>query len=74
MVDLAQILNIINNFGVVGLLVLILAGGMRRWWVWGWTYDDIVAERDTWKDLALSGTSLAERAVNLADTHRRSGP
>lgn len=69
-VDAGMILKILNDGGIIALLVVILVGGVREWWVFGWYYTEMSRERDTWKELALSGTSLAERAVNIAQ-HRK---
>lgn len=69
---LKDLFDYINTGGVIGLFTLILVGGFRRWWVWGWAYKDMEAakarveqERDDWRQLALHGTSLAEQTVNL---------
>ena len=59
-------LDILTQGGVVGLLILILVGGHRRWWVWGWQHKDTVRDRDVWKRLALRGTGLAEAATDAA--------
>jgi hypothetical protein len=63
----AAILKLITDGGIVAILVLTLIAGAKRWWVWGWTYTDLLAERDGWKTMALHGTTLAEKAVGLAD-------
>lgn len=69
---ISELLNILRDAGIIGLLVVVLAGGFRKWWVWGWTYTDLVEdkrrveqERDDWRQLALHGTSLAEQTVHL---------
>lgn len=64
--DPGTITNIVQSGGVVGLLVLFMVGLVKRWWVVGWAYDDCRRERDEWKELALTGTRAAERAVDLA--------
>lgn len=68
----AELFKYVNDGGVIGLMIVILAGGFRRWWVWGWAYKDMEIakakmeqERDDWRQLALHGTSLAEQTVNL---------
>lgn len=65
-ISLKDILNFASDAGVIGLLVFVLVGGAKKWWVWGWSYEELVKDRDEWKELALSGTNLAERAVDLA--------
>lgn len=70
--SLADFLKYISQAGVLGLLVVILFGGYRKWWVFGWQYKDAETrtsraekERDDWRDLALHGTNLAEQTVDL---------
>ena len=53
-----------DRLGVVLLLILAAVGGLRRWWVYGWSYDVLAQERDYWRDLALAGTDLASRAID----------
>lgn len=62
-----DILALITQGGVVGLLVLIVVGGWRRWYVWSWQYLDVIRQRDEWKDLAMRGTGLAEAATHAAN-------
>lgn len=63
-----QFLSYLRDGGIIGLLVAILIGGFRRWWVFGWHYDAVCKERDEWKQLALRGTVIAGQAVELATT------
>lgn len=67
----------IRTGGPVTMLAMVLYGGLRRWWVFGWLYaaalediDEMRKERDEWRLLALSQTSLAKEAV---DVLRRGG-
>ena len=62
----------ISQGGILGVLVFILLGGYKKWWVWGWIYEDAEEratkaekERDDWRDIALTGTSVAEKTVDL---------
>jgi hypothetical protein len=64
--DFDQILQAIRDAGVTGLLVFALIGGFRKWWVFGWQYTETARERDEWKRLALGGTELSERAIQVA--------
>ena len=70
--DLPSVLKMASQAGVIGLLLIILVGGFRKWWVFGWQYKDaqdqikkVEAERDDWRNLALHGTNLAEQTVSL---------
>ena len=57
--------------GPVGLLVFLLVavvwGGRKRWWVFGWVYEAKVRECEEWKNLALSGTRAAESGVRTIE-------
>lgn len=56
--------TLIQNFGVpVTLLLVILFGGYKRWWVWGYQLKDAERREADWKDMALRGTLIAERAT-----------
>ena len=65
MTDAASVVEGIQRLGLGGALVLALIGGFRQWWVFGWTYRSLERERDTWRTIALSSTTLAERATSL---------
>jgi hypothetical protein len=55
-----NLLNLASRGGVIGLLLAIIIGGIRKWWVFGWQYDALIKDRDEWKKLALNGASTAE--------------
>ncbi len=68
--DPTQLLTMINTGSVVTLLIVILWGGMRRWWVFGFVYDEalklkdqqietLVKERDRWQRLALEQLGIS---------------
>jgi hypothetical protein len=61
----AEILEWLNAGGVVGLLVLIVAGSLRGWWVPGRTHDRVVAERDRFLELATRSTVATEQATKV---------
>lgn len=63
------------------LLILILVGGYRKWWVWGWQLKEAETRCDAllsaanvreteWKDMALTGGRLADKAVGLVKAQR----
>lgn len=74
-----ELLEVAKSQGpVVLLLVLIIIGGSRAVWVWGWQYreeitsaaKDLLAmtqERDFWRTAALRGLGTVEKAVNLVE-------
>lgn len=59
--------------GIVYLLIFVILSGSRRVWVFGREVvaqekanDQMRIERDMWRDLALSGTSMASQALATA--------
>ena len=77
MTDALALLEIVRTGGPITMLAVILWGGLRRWWVFGWLYVAALEqvsvmrkERDEWRLLALSQTSLAKEAVDII---RRAG-
>ena len=55
--------------GLLALTIVILVvGGQRRWYVFGWLYSDLVKDRDEWKAMALHGAHVAERATTVAES------
>ena len=60
-----RFLELLNRGGVLGLLLAIIIAGARRWWVFGWQYEAMRAERDQWKALAMRSRDLARLATDL---------
>lgn len=67
-----ELLSALSDLSTVALLILILIAGARGWWVFGWHYDEVARERDAWREIALSTTNLAERAIQRLE--RRESP
>lgn len=53
--------------GTLVFALVVLVGGWRKWWVYGWRYRELSEEKNEWKRLALRGTKMAERVVNVAE-------
>lgn len=53
--------------GVTVLTLLILFGGWKKWWVFGWYAKDKERELAEWKAIALRGTTVAERVAKIAE-------
>lgn len=69
---LSQTSNELNLFlGPAGLLAFLLIavvfGGIKRWWVFGWIYEEKNKEVEEWKALAKAGTSAAEAGVRTVE-------
>jgi hypothetical protein len=60
----------IQTGGVVAVLLTILVTGLKRMWVPGWRYQEVLKERDEWKEIALRSTNLAE---SLGELRRANG-
>lgn len=56
---------LLGPFGTLVLALVILFGGWKRWWVFGWHYRETVEEKNEWKEIALRGTKIAEKVVTL---------
>lgn len=66
-IDVFSITEAISAMGVTGLLVLIIIGGMKRWWVFGWIYREKNDECEKWKDLALRTLSTSEDIADAVE-------
>ena len=75
--DPLKIAAFIRDIGVGGGLILLLWGGYKRRWVWGWQLEelrtDMKAQLDAcevrareWKELALSGRQITRDTLELA--------
>lgn len=63
----STIFDYIQSGGLIGLFIIILWGGIKKWWVFGWQYNELKErqvkmgeELNGWKELALRSTNLAE--------------
>jgi hypothetical protein len=65
-VDTGSVVDLVQSGGMVTLLIVILLGGVKKWWVVGWQYQREVDRADKWERLALEGTDLAERGTETA--------
>jgi hypothetical protein len=67
-VDFKTITDIIQSpLGIAWLLLVILYTGARRWWVFGWMYEEKAKECEDWKQIALQGTHIAVRATDALE-------
>jgi hypothetical protein len=66
-----QIGSFINTGGGAILLAVALIGGWKGWWVYGSTHRECMKDRDFWRDIALRGLNVAEKATHTAA--RRAG-
>jgi hypothetical protein len=71
MPDPVSIYNVVQTGGVVAVLLVIIIGGVRKWWVFGWQYQKIEESNAKWMELALRSTNLAQ---SLDDISKRQPP
>lgn len=57
------ILQYVQSGGVLGLLLVIVLGGARGWWVYGWQWALLQKERDEWKALATGAVTSVKEIV-----------
>jgi hypothetical protein len=65
--ELSSILELADKAGVILMFLLVILGGLKKWWVFGWVYREhereLYRQVEEWKALAMSGTELAAKAV-----------
>ena len=61
--DAISLIDGIGRAGVIGLLVIIIVGGARKWWVFGHTYEAMEADRNYYRDIAMRLLQLTDRAT-----------
>lgn len=59
--------SIAGPLGAVFALCVFVWGLHKQWFVIGWQYRDMKDDRDRWREIALTGTKLAHRAVDIVD-------
>lgn len=57
--------QVVQTGGVVALLLLILIGGNRGWWVFGWQYQAMLKEAEEWKEIGLTLLRSNEQLAGL---------
>src|SRR5947207_8899744 len=81
---LSGTLTIVNPHSFATVLILILIGGWKGLWVFGWVQmreramleqqrDQLFKEREEWKTLALRATATADKAVDHAAVLQKAG-
>lgn len=72
---LAELWSYIRDGGMIALLFLILVGGWRRYWVFGWYAEEQARRINQLEDrieratrVAESGTAAADRATRVAES------
>lgn len=63
--DAKALYDFVNTAGVLGLSLIIIVALLRGWVHTSKEFDNLRRDRDEWKQLALRGTGIVERAVSL---------
>jgi hypothetical protein len=73
-VTLLDLWSYVRDGGTIAVLLLIILGGWKRYYVWGWYADELRARIDQLETrleratrVAESGTVAADRATRLAE-------
>lgn len=61
--DYNKLIEYGGRISVGVLLIVILFAGTQGYWVFGSQYREMIEDRNTWKELALKGTRVAEQAT-----------
>jgi hypothetical protein len=64
-VTLQEFGDIVNGLGTVGLLIVIIYGGMKGWYVWRREHEAVTKDRDFWRRIALQGITAAEKSLDI---------
>lgn len=51
---------------VVFLIVGVVLGGLKKWWVFGWVYQEKVNDKEYWQGIAVKGLNIGQDAVKAA--------
>jgi len=82
--ELVDLAGKLSGAGLATVLILILIGGWKGLWVFGWVQmreramleqqrDQLFKEREEWKTLALRATATADKAVEHAAVLQKAG-
>lgn len=59
-----ELLAKIASLDRLTILVIVIYGGWKQWWVWGHQMRAMQSDRDFWRTAALRQTNLLEQAVD----------
>ncbi|HWF66551.1 MAG TPA: hypothetical protein VN670_04570 [Acidobacteriaceae bacterium] len=64
--EAATIIDMISKGGIATLLGIVIFGGVKRIWVFGWQYSELEKDRDRWMGIAMDNLKLASKATEVA--------
>ena len=65
--DITALADAAQKLGVISLLLLALIGGVKKWYVFGWQYDELKAERDELWKLVQTDKAIVEKTTSMAE-------
>jgi hypothetical protein len=70
--ELETVVRMVASLPLTAILILVLVGGYRGWWIYGTHHEKLVTklekDRDEWRTLALEVSGLAHSVVRRLDT------
>lgn len=64
----ADLLTIVKDAGIVGVLFIFIIGGVKKWWVWGWQYREYreyaEAEIKYWRSATFRSLNVSEHVAH----------
>jgi hypothetical protein len=68
-IDVGSFIDYLSRASIIVFLIVVIYGGYKRWWVFGWVYKDlekrctqINGEKDAWRETALESAKVATKA------------
>lgn len=61
--EIVSTLDWVRDAGTIGLLIVIILGGAKQWWVFGYQYLAMQADRDYYRTIAFRLLNVAERST-----------
>jgi hypothetical protein len=60
--------TLLGPWGLTAFLLLaVVYGGRKRWWVFGWQYEEKSREAEFYRNIAFRTTNVAEAATSAAE-------
>lgn len=65
--DSVTLLDYISKGSIIVFLVIVLYGGYKKWWVWGYQLTDSQRRENEWRKIALDSMHTAESATSVGE-------
>lgn len=72
--ETSELVAFVNEWGwPIATLAFVFIGLQRRWFVTGSEFNQVVADRDWWRNVATTSLQLGEKAAERAAEHSGNG-